>query len=145
MGTYKVSHDGTLYSFSCLNGAFLVGSASVICDGQHWIGEKPECHLAPRAPSLSIIVDGIERDSPDVAPGQEVTLVCNSLGGSPEPSLQLQINHKKVGKEANEFVIFNFIAEKNHDGARISCTARNKVVPYPVPSLFQVLSIQCKL
>ena len=83
-------------------------------------------------------------ENPAVSVGEKVTLACQNLGGSPAPSIAFYLNSEKVGKEARVATTYNFIAEKHHDGARISCAASNKAVQTPVSSLYQVLTIKCK-
>ena len=116
----------------------------MLCDGEAWMGSKPECLVAPHPPSLSVIIDGVEVENPAVAVGQEVTLACHSLGGNPAPTVAFYLGGEQVGEEESVSGAFTFTAGQQHDGVRMACVARNTVQEHPVYSLYQVLAIKCE-
>merc|ERR1711892_1411775 len=84
---------------SCSAGAVMLGGSTVLCDGEAWMGSKPQCLVAPHPPSLSVIIEGVEVENPAVAVGQEVTLACHSLGGNPAPSVAFYLDGEQGGEE----------------------------------------------
>merc|ERR1711892_503703 len=127
---------------SCSAGAVMLGGSTVLCDGEAWMGSKPECLVAPHPPSLSVIIEGVEVENPAVAVGQEVTLACHSLGGNPAPTVAFILDGEQVGEEESVSGAFTFSAGQQHDGVRMVCVARNTVQEHPVYSLYQVLAIK---
>ena len=140
----KTPYFTFLFSFSCSAGAVMLGGSTVLCDGEAWMGSKPECLVAPHPPSLSVIIEGVEVENPAVAVGQEVTLACQSLGGNPAPTVAFYLDGEQVGEEEPVSGAFSFRAGQQHDGVRMSCVARNTVQEHPVYSLYQVLAIKCE-
>ena len=122
----------------------MLGGSTVLCDGEAWMGSKPECLVAPHPPSLSVIIEGVEVENPAVAVGQEVTLACHSLGGNPAPTVAFFLGGEQVGEEESVSGAFTFTAGQQHDGVRMACVAINTVQEYPVYSLYQVLAIKCE-
>jgi len=141
-GASQAMYGGAVYRFSCQPDSVMVGSSVVVCDGEVWNTTKPACLAAPHPPSLAVIVDSLQVDSPAVSVGEEVTLVCHGLGGNPAPTVALYVNGRRVGEEGLLSSVYTFLARQHHDGARISCGAWNTFHQDPVYSLYQVLTIK---
>merc|ERR1719347_1784017 len=141
-GHSKSMYGGAVFRFSCSSESVMRGNPVVVCDGESWNGTKPECLTASQPPSLSVIVDSVQVENPSVSLGQEVTLICHSLGGNPVPTVAFYMNDQKVGEEGLLSGVYTFTASQHHDGMRIYCGAWNSFYQYPVHSLYQVITIK---
>jgi len=141
-GHSKSMYGGAVFRFSCSSESVMIGNPVVVCDGERWNGTKPECLTASQPPSLSVIVDSVQVENPSVSLGQEVTLICHSLGGNPVPTVAFYMNDQKVGEEGLLSGVYTFTAGQHHDGMRIYCGAWNSFYQYPVHSLYQVITIK---
>merc|ERR1719347_843602 len=141
-GHSKSMYGGAVFRFSCSSESVMRGNPVVVCDGESWNGTKPQCLTASQPPSLSVIVDSVQVENPSVSLGQEVTLICHSLGGNPVPTVAFYMNDQKVGEEGLLSGVYTFTAGQHHDGMRIYCGAWNSFYQYPVHSLYQVITIK---
>merc|ERR1719347_1415039 len=141
-GHSKSMYGGAVYRFSCSSESVMRGNPVVVCDGESWNGTKPECLTASQPPSLSVIVGSVQVENPSVSLGQEVTLICHSLGGNPVPTVAFYMNDQKVGEEGLLSGVYTITAGQHHDGMRIYCGAWNSFYQYPVHSLYQVITIK---
>ena len=102
--------------------------------------------LGPASPPhLSLEVAGHGHDSPtEVLSGEEVTILCETAGGSPDTVLSLYKNGSPLGSPTTGQVnTFTMVVEPQDNTAVITCSAGNEAMKEPVESSL-VMSVICE-
>ena len=97
-------------------------------------------------PHLSLKVAGQGQNSPteEVLSGEEVTILCEARGGSPDSVLSLYKNGSPLGSPTTGQVnTFTMVVEPQDNTAVITCSARNGAMQEPVESSL-VLNVICE-
>ena len=74
--------------------------------------------------------------------GENITLFCNTSHGVPDPTFSFYINAEKVEEGQNATASYSFTVTQLHDRVKMSCSAENGVLPFPVFSESHVLTIK---
>merc|ERR1719391_111067 len=113
---------GALYRYRCNEGVPMSGPESLYCDGNTWNGSVPVCLVAPAAPALELLVDGLPQTV--VRPGDAVLTTCHAKTGNPVPEVQISF----AGETSAPMNFKNSLlvtVPEGHEELEVSCTASN--------------------
>ena len=91
-----------------------------------------------------MMVNNILVEKTSVAFGENITLYCNTSHAVPAPTFAFYINAQKVEEEENDTASYSFTVTQLHDMAKINCSAKNGILPFPVFSQSHVLTVNRK-
>ena len=97
---------------------------------------------------MSLLVDGHIHEDRSLDIGEKVEVFCRSQGGNPVPQLSFLMNNQQTEEPVREddrgTLSMTLTAAMRHQGAQLSCTAKNKIAPSPVYTQLRTLRIKCE-
>ena len=97
---------------------------------------------------MTLLVDGQTHEDRSLEIGEKVEVFCRSQGGNPVPQLSFLMNNQQTEepgtKDDHRTLTMTLTAAMRHQGAQVSCTAKNKMTPSPVYNQLKPLKIKCE-
>ena len=97
---------------------------------------------------MTLLVDGQILDDRSLDMGEKLEVFCRSQGGNPVPQLSFLMNNQQTEEPVTKYdrgtLTMSLTAAMRHQGAQLSCTAKNKMAPSPVYAPLKTLRIKCE-